>query len=177
MEDNTGNTKQTRAFDGAPLTSDGVGTEEHQGDNEMTYWGILCRTCRGPVAFDVCPHRSFGPGAANMTPSAIRCGQSHNHIYFARDFRFFPSAVPIAHSVMQENRDAYRAINPAPALSSHADGWLSNAKPNHSSDVPPDEPHSADARHVKPAPDPRREAAQMAAKQFWANWALKKKAG
>jgi hypothetical protein len=111
MEDNNGNTKQTRAFVGAPPTSVGVGTEEHRGDNETTYWGILCRTCREPVAFDVCPYPSFGPGAANVKPSAIRCGQGHNHIYFPRDFRFFPSAVPIAHSVMQENRDAYRAIN------------------------------------------------------------------
>ena len=171
-----GTTKQTRAYESVPPTCSEVRTETGLSDSETIYWGILCRTCRDMVAFDICPHVSFGPGAASMKPGAIRCGHGHNHIYFPRDFRFFFSAESIADSIMQQNRDAYRAINPAPALSSHADGWLSNAEPNHSSDVPPDEPHSADARHVKPAPDPRREAAQMAAKQFWANWALKKKA-
>ena len=111
MEYNNGNTKQTRAFDGAPPTFDGVRTEEHRRDNETAYWGILCRTCLGPVAFDVSPYPSFGPGAANVRPSAIRCGQGHNHIYFPRDFRFFFSAAPITDSVMQESRDTHRAFN------------------------------------------------------------------
>jgi hypothetical protein len=176
MEYNHGNTKQTRAFDGAPPTSDGVGTEEHRRDNETTYWGILCRKCLDPVAFDVCPYPSFGPGAANVKPSAIRCGQGHNHIYFPRDFRFLPSAVPIADSVMQQNRDAYRAINPAPALPRHAEGGLSHARPHQPSDIPPNKPDIAETRHPIPAPDSRRETAQMAAKQIWARWALKKKA-
>jgi hypothetical protein len=85
---------------------------------ETTYWGILCRTCSEPVAFDIRPCQMCGPGAANVRPGAIRCVHGHNHIYFPRDFRLFPSAVPITDATMQENRAAYRAMNPSPESSS-----------------------------------------------------------
>jgi len=41
--------------------------------DETTYWGILCRACSEPVAFDICPCHLRGPGAANVRPGAIRC--------------------------------------------------------------------------------------------------------
>jgi hypothetical protein len=82
--------------------------------NETTYWGILCRTCLGPVAFDIRPNDRFGLGSASLRPGTIRCAHGHNHIYFPRDFRFIPSAVPITDATMQENRAAYLAINSSP---------------------------------------------------------------
>src|ERR1035441_7780133 len=85
---------------------------------ETTYWGILCRTCSEPVAFDIRPCQMCGPGAANVRPGAIRCVHGHNHIYFPRDFRLFPSSVPITAATIQENRQAYLAINPSPEPSS-----------------------------------------------------------
>jgi hypothetical protein len=108
-----GTTKQTRAYESVPPTCSEVRTETGLSDSETIYWGILCRTCRDVVAFDICPYVSFGPGAASMKPDAIRCGHGHNHIYFPRDFQFVPSAVPIPDATMQENREAYRAINPS----------------------------------------------------------------
>jgi hypothetical protein len=84
---------------------------------ETTYWGILCRTCSEPVAFDIRPYK-FGLGSASVRPGAICCVHGHNHIYFPRDFGFFLSAIPIADATMQENRAAYRAINPSPETSS-----------------------------------------------------------
>lgn len=81
---------------------------------ERTYWGIQCRSCRELVAFDVCPYLSFGPDAASMKPGAIRCTQNHNHIYyFPHDFRFIHSPMPIPDTVMQQNREVYRAVNPS----------------------------------------------------------------
>jgi hypothetical protein len=85
--------------------------------NEKTYWGILCRACSEPVAFDIQVCQMFGPGAADR-PGAIRCAHGHNHIYFPRNFQFFSSAVAITDAVMQENHGAYQAINPARELTS-----------------------------------------------------------
>jgi hypothetical protein len=87
---------------------------------ETTYWGILCRACSEPVAFDTDPYHEFGLGRANIVPGAIRCVHGHNHIYFPRDFRFFPSSVPITDATMQENRATYWAINPSPQPSCDA---------------------------------------------------------
>ena len=84
---------------------------------QRTYWGILCRTCREPVAFDAPPYNKSGLGKAHVRPGAIRCGHGHNHIYFPRDFRFFSSAAPIAEETMRENRSAYVAINSSPQFS------------------------------------------------------------
>jgi hypothetical protein len=84
---------------------------------QKMYWGILCRTCREPVAFDAPPYNASGPGKANVRPGAIRCGQGHNHIYFPRDFHFFPSADPIAEETMRENRSAYIGVNSLPHFS------------------------------------------------------------
>ena len=111
-----GNTKQMRAPECIQPTFSDVQTEIERGKCETTYWGILCRTCRDLVAFDTCPYVSFGPGASGMQPGAIRCAQGHNHIYFPRDFHFVSSEAPVLELSMQQNRDAYRAINPvAPA--------------------------------------------------------------
>jgi hypothetical protein len=82
-----------------------------------TYWGILCRTCRGLVAFDTRPYHEFGLGRANARPGAILCDQGHNHIYFPRDFHFFASAVPITEEMMQQNRATYAATNTSPQFS------------------------------------------------------------
>jgi hypothetical protein len=113
-----GITKQRRVYRHAQPNSSGVRIEMNQSDNETTYWGVLCRTCSEPVAFDSCPYpSSFGPGAQNVKPGAVRCRHGHNHVYFPRDFRFFSSAVPISDAVVQENRDAYRAINPSSQIS------------------------------------------------------------
>ena len=71
---------------------------------QRTYWGNLCRTCRKLIAFDTCSYISFGPRAASMKPGAIRCNQGHNHIYYPRDFCFYPSAVPISEATMEANR-------------------------------------------------------------------------
>ena len=108
-----GNTKQTRAYDGNQPTLHRDWIETHRSCDEKAYWGILCRTCQELVAFDICPYVSFGPGAASMRPGAIRCGHDHIHIYFPRDFQFCASELPIEAAVMQNNRDAYKAINPA----------------------------------------------------------------
>src|SRR5665213_3005737 len=108
-----GTTKQTRAYESVPPTCSEVRTETGLSDSETIYWGILCRTCRDVVAFDICPYVSFGPGAASMRPGAVRCGHGHNHIYFPRDFQFFASESPIEEAVMLENREAYNATNPA----------------------------------------------------------------
>jgi hypothetical protein len=80
--------------------------------NERTYWGVSCRTCGDLVAFDIGPCPAFGLGSRILKPGAIRCVQGHNHIYFPRDFRFFPSEIAIAEVTMQANRTAYIAINP-----------------------------------------------------------------
>jgi hypothetical protein len=113
-----GNTKQTRAREDNRLASTGLRIEMDRHKSAPTYWGILCRTCRDLVAFDISPYVSFGPDAASMNPGAIRCDRGHNHIYFPRDFGFVSVAVPISDAVMLENREAYRAVNP-PALTSY----------------------------------------------------------
>jgi hypothetical protein len=122
-----GNTMQIRAYEGKLPISSRVRIEMNQSDNngnETTYWGVLCRSCVELVAFDICPYLSFGPGAANAHPGAIRCAHGHNHIYFPRDFQFFYSDVSIDDAVMQGNREAYRAIDPlSQALSNPPDGW------------------------------------------------------
>jgi hypothetical protein len=106
------NTKQAHTCEANKPAPPGSHSENNTPDKQTTYWGVLCRTCRELVAFDSCPYLSFGPGAAGMKPGAIRCGGGHNHIYFPRDFGFVDVAVAVSHAIMQENREAYRAINP-----------------------------------------------------------------
>jgi hypothetical protein len=108
MEDNTW--KIQRCKDAGE-----VRTGKNGRDNETTYWGISCRTCKELIAFDVCPYLSLGPGTVNTRPGAIRCSKGHNHIYFPKDFRFILSPVGIANEVMQEHRETYGAVNPASA--------------------------------------------------------------
>ena len=114
-----GNTKQMRAPEYIQPTFSEVQIETDRSTRKMTYWGILCRTCRDLVAFDTCPYVSFGSGASSMRPGAIRCARGHNHIYFPRDFRFVYSEALVPEPSMQANREAYRAINPVAAASSH----------------------------------------------------------
>jgi hypothetical protein len=161
---------------GAETTSAGARNETNKSNEEALYWGVLCRTCRELVAFDACPYASFGPAAASIRPGAIRCSQEHNHIYFPRDFGFRASEVPIAETVMRENRDIYRAINSQGIRSSHEyvpEAVEPEAKPEAGESEGRLE--SGKARPPKIGPDPRREAAK-AAKERWTNWAEKKMA-
>ena len=81
---------------------------------ELLYWGVLCRTCRELVAFDVCPYVSFGPGAIGMKPGAIQCAEGHSHTYFPLDFRFIPWISRIPAELMERNREAFKAANQTP---------------------------------------------------------------
>jgi len=92
--------------------------------NATKYWGVLCQTCSGPIAFDTRPYNRSGLGSANTKPGAIRCGLDHNHIYFPRDFRFFPSDGPITDATMQENRAAYEGVNASSKPASDLDPAL-----------------------------------------------------
>ena len=143
---------------------------QHRQEQEITYWGILCRTCREMVAFDAAPFVSFGPDAASMKPGAIRCAHGHNHIYFPRDFQFLTSPAPIPDAVMRENRDAFRAINSSGP--SHAEQSI----PPQPEEVaaPPAALHNEKVRPTSSAADPRRKTAQAIAKERWAKWAIKK---
>jgi len=140
--------KQMREFEGVEANSCTARIELNLRDDETTYWGVLCRTCSEPIAFDINPHPSFGPGSSNVKAGAIRCGRGHNHIYFPRDFRILSSALPICGVVMLENREAYKAIN-----SSYQNSNSDNRSPSEktealrreieifgeSNDLPPDE--------------------------------------
>jgi hypothetical protein len=118
-----GKTIQTRANDGGQ--SDCSETLDHLGRSQTTFWGVLCRTCRELIAFDICPYTSFGPGAASMKPGSIRCGLGHNHIYYPRDFGFLSSVVLIPDATMGENRAAFAAVNPSGFVSlNRSDTWL-----------------------------------------------------
>jgi hypothetical protein len=166
------NEMETRASEDPESTRAGARTETDEG---ALYWGVLCRRCRELVAFDTRPYLSFGPGAASMKPGAIRCSQGHNHIYFPQDFGFRASAVPIADAAMRHNRELYGAVNSLGRRSSHdcaVEAVAPAAKPEDGE--PEDEPENGKA-HAR-GHDPRREAAQTAAKDRWTNWAERKKA-
>jgi hypothetical protein len=167
-----GDTKHTRVFDGVQPASAEVRSEMNERNKETPYWGVLCRTCRELVAFDTCPYMSFGPEAASMKPGAIRCGQGHNHIYFPRDFQFCASAAPIPDAVMGENRELYRAIN-SPGLRTSHDSVSKVVEPSAdpAAEAPVRGPEPVKTRPESLVPDPRREAAQSAAKARWTNWA------
>ena len=149
---------------------------------EKTYWGILCRACSEPVAFNTRPYHEFALGSANIRPGAIRCGHGHNYIYFPRDFRFIPSSVPITEETMQENRAVYIVINPSPQSSSDAARALLPGGPSAlkekieaavlPSGLPdPKEDKTGSKTHAPNAP---REIANKAAKIRWASWARQK---
>lgn len=137
--------------------------------NDTTYLGILCRTCRELVAFDTAPYPSFGPRASNLKPGAIRCSQGHNHIYFPGDFQFHRWHLRITGAVMEQNRAAYSAINLYSTFGTQ-DTIPPKTEPA-TSLSPPKE--NIELRPHVPS-DSRREGAQMAAKNRWAKWALKK---
>lgn len=139
---------------------------------QTIYWGVLCRACSEPVAFGSPSHQQFELETEYGRPGSICCEQGHNFFYFPRDFKFFSSAEVISDAVMQRNRDAHWAINPPAAAPTN---YLSGKR------WTPDKRQEAGAGDVaKPAktaiarPDPRREAAQAAARERWTNWAIKK---
>ncbi len=147
--------------------------------NEKSYWGILCRACSEPVAFNNSPYHEFGLGSADVRPGAIRCGHGHNHIYFPRDFHFFATSVPIAEETMQENRAVYIAINPSPQSSSAAPRALLAGGPVALKEkieaavlpsglTDPEEDKTGSKTNASNAP---REIASQAAKIRWASWA------
>jgi hypothetical protein len=164
--------KQTRVCQCLQRESGGAPTETNQSKRETPYWGVLCRTCRELVAFDIAPYVSFGPAAASMKPGAIRCQLGHNHIYFPRDFGFRGSAVPIAEAVMRDNRQVYRAINSPGKPTSH-DFVPEEAEPAAEplADVPVRKLEICRQRPASLGRDPRREAARIAANERWEEWA------
>lgn len=169
-----GDTKRICVFEDSQSVSHDARIERSHSDGKAVYWGVLCRTCRELVAFDIPPYASFGPEAASMKPGAIRCARGHNHIYFPRDFQFIPSAVSISDAVMLENRDAYSAINRvSPALSGHLTWTDTEPEAIHEVPAPPSSPISP-RPPISLASDPRRETAEAAAKQRWTIWAGKK---
>jgi hypothetical protein len=145
---------------------------------QMTYWGVLCRECSEPVPFGAPSHQQFELESAYARPGAIRCAKGHNYIYFPRDFNFFSSAEEIPEAVMQHNRDVHGAINrPAVAPPEHLSGkrWVAGEASKAS--MPHVPTAAAAAKKVSPAisgPDPRRAAAQAAAKEWWTKWAAHK---
>lgn len=129
-----------------------------------TYWGVLCRSCEGLIAFDAFPCSKSGLGAASTKPGTIRCFLGHTHIYFPRDFRLFTSSNLITDATIHEDHVAYEAVNPPSESTSHLDPALwSGVRAVQKA-----------ARSESLAPDPRREIAQTAAKVRWADWASKK---
>jgi hypothetical protein len=146
------------------------------------YWGVWCRACSEPVAFDTRPYHQFGLGSASVRPGAIRCGRGHSQIYYPRDFHFFASAVAITEETMQENRTTYIATNPYSQFSSGAPREISHREQPAVKEAvkvavvvrEPDEVPEDKARTKIPAPDAAREIARKAAKARWASWAVKK---
>jgi hypothetical protein len=141
---------------------------------QMIVWGVLCRSCSQPVAFGSPSHQQFELESAYAKPGAIRCANGHNYIYFPRDFKFFVSAEEIPEAAMLKNREAHNAVNPAMATPS---GQLNGTRWVPDTEKEPGSPEAPKLLKVLPAnsgPDPRREAAQAAAKSWWANWAHKK---
>ena len=82
-------------------------------NQERTYWGVTCRSCQQPIAFDIAPYHQAGLGILNLRPGTINCASGHLHIYFPHDFHFFQSESLITDTVMQANRDAYWDRNPS----------------------------------------------------------------
>ena len=171
-----GNTQRTRMFGGASPTCAEARREMNQSIKETLYWGVLCRTCQGLIAFDVAPYVSFGPNASSMKPGAICCGYGHIHTYFPHDFRFSGSRVSISEVVMRDHRDTYRAVASSGQRSSGDSVQEALEQPaNPASDVSVLVPAGEKVRPARLGPDPRREAAKMAANKRWANWAGLKK--
>ena len=81
-------------------------------NKETIYWGVLCRECAEPVAFDSPSHQQFELGSAYARPGTIRCANGHISTYFPRDFKFFASAEAISEAVMRGNREAHKQNNP-----------------------------------------------------------------
>lgn len=99
-----------------------------------TYWGVFCRGCSEPIAFDQAPYHAGGLGSAGMKPGAIHCSAGHLYVYFPRDFRFFDTDLEITSETMERNRAAFARRNPsfklspAGAATEAAEGALSEAK-------------------------------------------------
>jgi hypothetical protein len=148
--------------------------------NETTYWGILCRSCSEPVAFDICRDESFALASANARPGTIRCIHDHTHIYFPRDLRFFPCSAPISAILMEKNREAYLAVNPSdiPVPDElFGTSYVATLAKKNETIFSPNVPFTEPVTKTQPArlgADPRRKIAQEAASIRWANWASSK---
>jgi hypothetical protein len=139
-----------------------------------TYWGVFCRTCQEPVAFDTPPFHEFGLGSVNDKPGAILCGNGHNHIYFPRDFHFFESQSAIGEVTMLENRERYKAVNPSRRASIEPLAPMSSiTRESHKPDSPADVQSNGERRATRDIAVARREV-QRTVRLRWANWAIKK---
>ena len=137
-----------------------------------TYWGILCRTCADLVAFGATPGQDCGLGTEGSRPGTIRCTKGHTHIYYPRDFGFFPSATIIVDAVIGENVRVYKAVNPSwsgsvPQGPSNQSG--ENESGSHEEEL--DRNIMPSARRASESPS---RIAHRAAKDRWATWALNK---
>jgi len=156
------------------ISDNSVRKSENSLSRETTYWGVFCRSCSAPIAFGAPSHHQFQMESAYAKPGSIRCANGHNHIYFPRDFQFFTSAA-IPEAVLQANRESNPPMKPAavarpvglfvtrwaPGGDAAAGGAWALTK-------------SAEAQAAAADPEPRRDVPQMAARDWWMNWALKR---
>jgi hypothetical protein len=141
---------------------------------QSIYWGVLCRECSAAVAFGSPSHHQFELGSAYARPGTIQCAKGHDGTYFPRDFRFFSSDEEISDDEMRANREAHRANNPvvtAPSDQQYGTRW---APPKEQQPVFRDVPKVSKITLADAPSDPRRAAAQTAAKDSWMKWAAKK---
>lgn len=144
----------------------------------MTYWGVLCRKCLDPIVFGSPSHPRFELESEFARPGTIRCANGHDYIYFPRDFKFFESAVEITDAAMEHNRQVHRAVNPLVAVrtdQTYGTRWSPDPEKEASFQNAPAVPGALRKEPLAAGgPDPRREAAQMASKDWWAKWAATK---
>jgi hypothetical protein len=144
----------------------------------MIYWGVLCRRCLDPVVFGSPSHPQFQMESEFARPGAVRCANGHDYIYFPRDFKFFESAEEITAAAMERNRLAHRAVNPSVVARTdhtYGTGWVSDPEEDTSSAMVQDiAKPAARAALASDGPDPRRESAQTASKDWWTTWAARK---
>ena len=131
-------------------------------DSERIYWGVMCKTCSEPVAFGCPDQQECEMESICAKPGAIRCAKGHNHIYFPRDFKFFASAIEIPEAVTRANREAHKAVNPAPPPPSeewHGVRWAPEPEQGASGNSV-NEAKAGQKMQASGTADPRRETAQ-----------------
>jgi hypothetical protein len=142
---------------------------------ETIYWGVLCRICAEPIAFGAPCHHQFELESAYAKPGALSCANGHSHIYFPRDFQFFASAATIPEAVMQANREAHPAMKPA-TVERPKHFFVKRWSPegDQAAGELQDVGNRAGVQAASADPVPRRDVPQIAARDWWMNWALKK---